>query len=286
MRPGLKTLGLWVAPLVLILLYLAAPALAQEAAGGGGGEKAKTTSYFIMFFWSGDVIGKLMIWVLIIMSISVMALIIHFLLQNRIETFAPVEAVIECEQLLQEKRFREAIERCATDESVFGQIMHASLSEASNGFGSMERAIEETADLISAKKIRSLEYLNVLGAVGPMVGLFGTVYGMIVAFQQIVDAGGQPNPADLAAGISTALVTTFWGLIVGIPAVAAAALIRNKVDALTVEAMIRAEELIGQFRPGAKKGAASGAAGAGAKGAAGARPAAPGAAATPKPKPA
>jgi biopolymer transport protein ExbB len=81
---------------------------------------------------------------------------------------------------------------------------------------------------------------------------------MIVAFQTIVDQGGQPSPEELAAGISTALVTTFWGLIVGIPAVAAAALIRNRVEGLVTEAMVEADHLIGRFRPGGGKKKAGG----------------------------
>jgi biopolymer transport protein ExbB len=76
---------------------------------------------------------------------------------------------------------------------------------------------------------------------------------MISAFNTIVEMGGKPQPADLAAGISTALVTTFWGLIVGIPAVAAAALIRNKIDAETTDTMVEAEALIDRFRPGGGK---------------------------------
>jgi len=89
------------------------------------------------------------------------------------------------------------------------------------------------------------------------MGLFGTVYGMILAFQQLVASGGSPDPAKLAAGISTALVTTFWGLIVAIPALAAYALIRNKIDALTSEGLVIAEELISPFKPGAKRSSSS-----------------------------
>lgn len=251
MRPGFKRIS-WFALFAVALfsvMMLIDPVFAQEAKKEG----AKSSSYFQMFFLSEDLLGLILIWVLIIMSVGVMALSIHYTLQNRLDNYLPEVVVDEVETMLEEKRFREAIDFTADEESFFGQIMYASLSEASNGFGAMERAVEETADLLSARRLRSLEYLNVLGAVGPMVGLFGTVYGMIVAFYQIVEKGGQPDPAELAGGISTALVTTFWGLIVGIPAVAAAALIRNKVDAMTVETMIRAEELIGQFRPSKKK---------------------------------
>ena len=225
-----------------------APATAPAADSGGGGAGGMSSAE--MFFWSGDWLGRIVTWGLIIMSIATIALVIHYILQNRRETIVPEEAVMEIEGLLADRKFRDAIEVSENEPSIFGEIMHAALSEASNGYGAMERAVEETSDLASARRIRSIEILNVFGAVGPMLGLFGTVYGMIVAFQTIVNTQGKASPSDLAAGISTALVTTFWGLIVGIPAVAAAALVRNRIDSLITETMVEAESLIGRFRPG------------------------------------
>jgi len=221
----------------------AAPEAADAAPAAGG-----ATSFAAMFFWSDSMVGVVIIWLLVLMSVATVALIIHFLLQNRKETISPDAIAEDVEALLAERKFRDAIDVCEEDPSTLGEIMHAALSEASNGYGAMERAVEETGDLASTRKLRSMEILNVFGAVGPMIGLFGTIYGMIVAFQTIVDQGGKPQPADLAAGISTALVTTFWGLIVGIPAVAAAALIRNRIDGLVTEAMVEAEGLISRFR--------------------------------------
>ncbi|MCA9296982.1 MAG: MotA/TolQ/ExbB proton channel family protein, partial [Phycisphaerales bacterium] len=78
---------------------------------------------------------------------------------------------------------------------------------------------------------------------------FGTVYGMILAFQAIVMSGGNANPVLLAGGIGTALTTTFWGLVVAIPALAAYAILRNRVDELTTDAAITVERLLGPFRP-------------------------------------
>lgn len=252
--------------IVAAALLWADPALAQDAKG-----ETKTNA-FQMFFWiDGDILGLLMIWVLILMSVWVTALVIQHVMLNKKANFVPPEGVAVYADLLEQKRYSEAIERSASDKTVFGQVFHASLSEASNGYGAMERAVEETADLVSSKRIRSMEMLNVLGAVGPMVGLFGTVYGMIGAFYKIVELGGQPQPADLAAGIATALVTTFWGLIVGIPAVAAVALIRSKIDGQTVEAMVQVEQLISRFRPTKKPQPAAAAAG-GARSAAAPRP--------------
>lgn len=234
-------------PPALVLLAGAPAALAQgadKADTGGGG-----VSFFEMFFWSpGNVLGSIMVMFLVLMSCVTVALVILFSLRNRRFEIVPDYAVEEIEQLLEEKQFREAIELAEEEPSVFGEIMHAALSEASNGYGAMERAVEETGDLSLTQRIRSLELLNVFGAVGPMLGLFGTVYGMIVAFYKLKEAGSSVDPQQLAGGISTALVTTLWGLIVGIPAVAAAALIRSRIEALVTEAMAEADAMIGRFR--------------------------------------
>ena len=257
-----------------IALLGAQPAFAQDSGEGA--------TVFEQFFLSSTALGLIVTWLLIAMSIVVVALILKHVMENRAANLLPGQTVKQYEEMLQNKRFREAIQQAGEDQTVFGQIIHASLSEAANGFGAMERAIEEQADLLGAKRVRSIELLNVLGAIGPMLGLFGTVYGMIAAFQQIVAVGGQPDPADLAGGISTALVTTFWGLIVGIPAVAAAALIRNKIDGLMVEAMVQAEALISPLAPSNRKSGSSSSGGSSSGGSGGTSG---GGGASPKPKP-
>jgi biopolymer transport protein ExbB len=245
---------------VLLVLTFSPAALAQDGAAGDTGRApgaGEGMSIFEMFFgWSGDWFGRIVTWFLILGSIATIALVIHYIMQNRKVNYVPEDAVMDIEGLLSERKFRDAIAAAEEEPSMFGEVMHAALAEASNGYGAMERAVEETADLASSRKLRQIEILNVLGAVGPMLGLFGTVYGMILAFQKLVEAGGSASPEELAAGISTALVTTFWGLVVPIPPLAAYALIRNKIDALATEGMIQAEELISPFKPGGKRSAA------------------------------
>ena len=237
-------------PASLLLLATASPALAQD----GG------SSYFKMFFRSDDPIGQGIIILLVLLSALSIGMTIKFALQFRRSNLVPGDSEEEMQALLSEKKFREAIEYAKNDDSYLGQVTSAALNEASNGYVAMERAIEEAGDAQTTKLLRPLEYLNVLGQVSPMLGLFGTVYGMIVAFQRLVDAGGGADPQTLAAGISTALVTTLWGLIVAIPALAAYSVIRNRVDAFTSDGMLVAEELVSVFKPGRKggKGAAGG----------------------------
>jgi biopolymer transport protein ExbB len=113
----------------------------------------------------------------------------------------------------------------------------------------MIRAAETEADELLAARLRGLERLNILGQVAPMIGLFGTVYGMIVAFQTIAATGGTADPVLLAGGIGTALVTTFWGLLVAIPATSAYAMIRNGAIAATDEAVAGVDGVLEPFKP-------------------------------------
>lgn len=90
-----------------------------------------------------------------------------------------------------------------------------------------------------------------------MIGLFGTVHGMITSFQVIAVSGATPKPAELAEGISTALFTTLIGLAVAIPAIAAYNLLRNRVTRLLLEVGVTSENLMSRFEDvqpqGAKK---------------------------------
>ncbi len=233
-----------------IIATATSPAMAQENA-------SSNTSVFQMFFWSSDILGLLIIYILLFMSVAVFALSAQYLLKYRRVAMIPEQTQTEIESMLAEKQYREAIDYANEDTSYLGKLLSSAMNEAANGHGAMERAIEETGDAETSRYLRPIELLNVLGNIAPMLGLFGTVYGMIVAFQQLVAAGGKPDPASLAAGISTALVTTFWGLIVAMPALAAYALIRNKIDALTSEGLLVAEELISPFKPSGKKSSSS-----------------------------
>ena len=237
----------------------AAPAFAQD--GASATAAAGGQNYFEMFFLSGDPIGQGIIVLLVVLSAVSVALAVRFGLQYRRSTVVPSGSREQIEAMIADKKYREAIDFARSDASYLGRVTAAALSEASNGFGAMERAVEEAGDAHTTKMLRPLEYLNVLGQVAPMIGLFGTVYGMIVAFQKLVEAGGSPDPASLAAGISTALVTTLWGLIVAIPALAAYSVIRNRVDAFTSDGMLVAEEIIAPFKPSRRKKKSDGEAG-------------------------
>jgi len=221
------------------------------------GETESSTNLFRAFIWPKtegvEILGNLIILLLLLMSAVVMGFSIMLIFKFRRNQVIPEETRDEIEALLAEKKYREAIEFAQEEDSYLGQVASAALSEAANGYGAMERAVEESGDAEAVKLLRPIEYLNVIGNISPMIGLFGTVFGMIVAFDALVSGGGAADPVELAGGISTALVTTFWGLVVAIPALSAYSLIRNKVDAHCAEGLLMVEELISPFKPSGKK---------------------------------
>lgn len=109
--------------------------------------------------------------------------------------------------------------------------------------------MDEVLESRAAGLFRHIEYLNIIGNVSPMIGLFGTIYGMILTFTALVELGGTPDPTVLADGIAIALVTTFWGLVIAIPALSVFHLMRNRIDALLAECAVQAEELLQFFKP-------------------------------------
>jgi biopolymer transport protein ExbB len=195
------------------------------------------------------VLGSAIIWFLLLLSVLSIGLIGTTAMANQRKSLVPPATVEQVRRMMTDGRYREALDFVSRDESYFGVLLHAALKEANHGFAAIIRRLEQTAEEMASGRLRRIEYLNVLGQVSPMIGLFGTVYGMILAFQAIVAAGGNADPVLLAGGISTALTTTFWGLVVAIPALAGYAIIRTKVEELTTEATVTAEDLLNQFRP-------------------------------------
>jgi len=218
-------------------------------------------------------IGSSLIWLLILLSVVNIALTVTLMLRNRRAGILPASFADRVRSLASSGRADEAAGLVASEASDFSRMLVAGLQHRHQGLPSMVRTVEQASEELTVARFRSIEALNILGQVSPMIGLFGTVYGMIMAFQSIAASGGSADPAVLAGGIGTALVTTFWGLLIAIPALAAYAGIRNKVDALATEATRRVEELLGDFAPpsasadgagSAADGRASNAAGAGA----------------------
>ena len=202
-------------------------------------------NYFEVLVWPGGGTIGIILW---LMSIGTVAIIVQYFIAIRRDSIVPNIFRQNVQQLLKADRYQEVIDLADQEPSFLGHIVNAGLSEAANGYPAMERAMEQAAEQRTTKLLRHIEWLNLVGNISPMLGLLGTVWGMINAFFNIVAAGGgTPAPGQLAGSIGIALVTTLLGLAIAIPALAVYSIMRSRIDALTSEAMVASQQLLANF---------------------------------------
>ncbi len=179
--------------------------------------------------WAFQSLGISYTLVFLGLSFTLVALIVMNLLTARRENVVPIGLVENFEAELNEKRWNEAYELAKGDDSFLGRVLSAGLPLLKRGYEPAIEAMQEVGEEENMKMDHRLSYLALIGTVSPMIGLFGTVQGMIAAFSVIANSPVSPKPAELAAGISTALFTTLLGLAIAIPAIAAYSILRNRV---------------------------------------------------------
>ncbi len=224
---------------------------AAPAAGGSTGDTVQTQSTLA---WVYKALGLTYSIVFLGLSFTFVALLVMNILTVRRDNVVPLQLVEAFEAQLNEKRYQEAYEMAKTDESVLGQVLSAGLAKLSSGYEKALEAMQEVGEEENMKIQHRLSYLALIGSISPMVGLFGTVDGMIRSFQVIANtSGGAPSPTKLAEGISTALFTTLVGLALAIPAIAAFSIIKNRAQRLILEVGILSEGLMNRFEAVGRK---------------------------------
>ncbi len=181
------------------------------------------------------------------LSVAMVALIVQQMLSVRRDRLVPKGLAGEAHGLVSRRRFKEAAELASRRGGLLGRLVHAGATEADRGYEAAEKAMEDAAAEEAARLTRRAEYLSVIATVAPMLGLLGTVWGMMLAFNEF-STKANPQVSELAPGIFRALVTTLLGLGVAVPAVASFALLRNRIDELVAEAAGVAEHVFGELR--------------------------------------
>jgi biopolymer transport protein ExbB len=205
--------------------------LAGTAWAGDGGSPPTTTG-FHRFFVSG---GWLVWCILLPLSITTVSLIIQNFLSIRRSRLIPAGLLRQIRAIKTPGGPTVASNDQDDNSSMLSRIIEAVRQAAPEGSAAMENALSDSLEQETAVLLRKIEWLHIIGNVAPMIGLFGTVWGMIEAFNAIVQAGGQPTLGQLASGISVVLVATWWGLISAIPALAAFGVLRNRIDSFAAE---------------------------------------------------
>lgn len=231
----------------------AAPADGAAPADNGGTAKPRQN----LLSWVISSLGWGYLAIFLALSVTLVSLFVMNMLAARRDTLCPQDLVDTFEEKLNEKDFQSAYDMARTDESVLGQVLSAGLAKLSRGYSKAIEGMQEVGEEESMKLEHRLSYMALIGNLSPMIGLFGTVHGMISSFQVIALGGASPKPAQLAEGISTALFTTLIGLAVAIPAIAAYNVLRNRVSRLLLEVGVTSENLMSRFEDvqpqGAKK---------------------------------
>lgn len=179
--------------------------------------------------------GILILLVLLLLSTTAVALAIEHLTTIRQKVFMPPGLAEDVRAQLAARELTAADQTCGARPSFLAFVLRAGLAEADGGWPAVEKAMEDAIAQQAARLFRKIEYLSVIGNIAPMIGLLGTVIGMVFAFQQVADTQGAARAGQLAEGIYTALITTVGGLLVAIPSLAIFAVFRNRVDELVAE---------------------------------------------------
>lgn len=227
-------------------------ASSSDDTGGTEEEAAQEINFLTWMIQASGTFGLL----ILLLSFIMVALIMMNILQVRRDNFVPQAFIESFEQRLNAKDYQGAYETARADESLVARVLAAGLSKLNQGYDKAVEGMQEVGDDENMALEHRLSYLALISAVAPMLGLMGTVSGMIASFREIATSPTTPKPSELADGISTALFTTLEGLTVAIPAMVFYAILRNRIARFTLEVGMVSEGLMGRFAQAGKQQAA------------------------------
>jgi len=208
-----------------------------EPPAGEGKEIAKEKTYWDVFKEGGWIM-----WPLALLSMWCVALIIEGFVRIRLVNFAPSDTVQLLRQTFGEENYQQAWRVCKAKSTFLTNVLRNGLERIGRGRAACESAIAEYSLKESMLYRTKISYLSTIGVVSPMVGLLGTVTGMIKAFATL-GTGGISDPSKLAAAIGEVLIATASGLIIAIPAFFLYYFFRNRLQ----QVIVLAEDVINQL---------------------------------------
>lgn len=182
---------------------------------------------------------------LVLGSIVSVAVIIQCVWEIRASRVLPAKSVETITRLTKFGRWTELLHHVTSDDDSFlARVVRAGMRAPGEDRTAIRDAAEMAASEECGRWFRKIEPLNIVGNLGPLLGLAGTVWGMIIAFTSLGEGGGQANPGELALGISKALFHTLLGLMLAVPSLLVFGFYRSKVDKHCTRAMAMAGEIV------------------------------------------
>jgi len=186
--------------------------------------------------------------VILLLSVVALFLVLQSAWTIRRSRLLPEDFLVKAYRALEQRHFTEVERLARADGSLAARFVSAAMAQRRLGHAEMLRALDETARRETLKLYQWVGYVALVGTIAPMLGLLGTVVGMIAAFMALGTAGA-PTRELVSEGIYLALLTTAEGLTLAIPCVIAHAVFRNVVEGLSLEAVAVADRFIAPFRP-------------------------------------
>lgn len=206
------------------------------------------SSDWLGVFFFGGWVGGCFLLAMLGLSLAAGYRIFEHLLTVRRRRLIPAGLPDQLHELLRQGRMQEAEQACRAQPSFFSYVLLSGLAEIDTGWSAVEKALEDATAERAAALQRRVDYLAVIGDLAPLLGLLGTVLGMMVAFETLAAGRGTIEASDLAKGIYLALATTAVGLAIGIPARAAGTVFRTRIDQLVAETAQSAWHAIGPLK--------------------------------------
>lgn len=228
-----------VAILSLVAAISASSAIAQTDTQAASAGEAET--FVQMMIRSSGWLGLLML----AMSFYLIALVVWMFLEYRQSKAIPEKLTADLAELTRLRRFSDIPARLSGEESFLGLVLASGFRKLPTG--GLNGSLSAMAAANEAETMRMehrTTYLATIGTLGPMIGLLGTVYGMILSFRVMATAGANPQASQLAEGISTALFATLEGIAISIPAIFFYAYFRNRISRLSVDVEMASTEIV------------------------------------------
>lgn len=235
----------------------AASLFAQNVAGAAptGVPATPTPTSENFLFFTVKSLGWFFFPVFLLTSIIAVSLMMMNVMTIRRRVLLPDSMREPFTKLLDEKKFQEAYQLAQEDDSYLARILAAGLAQGKAGHDAALKAMQDVGEEETMRYEQRLNYLAVIASVAPMLGLLGTVVGMVRSFQVIAASATAPQASKLAEGISTALITTEVGLIMAIPCLICYEILRGHLAKIVLEASIVSESIFAKMKGGSKGGA-------------------------------
>jgi biopolymer transport protein ExbB len=173
-------------------------------------------------------------WPIIACSIAAVGILLERLWTLQRKRVLPQELIKKVSDLAENNQVTPKVIEALEKNSPLGRVLAAALANRHRGRGIMMERVQDTGRHVVHELERFLNSLGTIASISPLLGLLGTVAGIIRAFNAVM-LGGMGDPSKLAGGISEALVTTAGGLAVAIPSFIAYRYLRGKVERIVIE---------------------------------------------------